>query len=225
MTKYITVIIKKINQLFLLISLFFYQSVALANNDIAPPRAAIATAHPLATQSGQKILQSGGNAFDAAVTITAVLAVVEPYGSGLGGGGFWLLHRNSDNFQIMVDGREKAPAAASRDMYLNEDGVVIPGASINGPLAAGIPGVPAAIVHIAKKYGRLPLTKSLAPAIELAKNGFRVDKQYQRYVKMRLKTLQEFPSTADIFLQSNNVPEIGFLLKQPELLLWQYFSP
>ncbi|HYK15757.1 MAG TPA: gamma-glutamyltransferase, partial [Burkholderiales bacterium] len=73
-------------------------------------RAAIATAHPLATEAGYRILEQGGNAFDAAVTVAAVLAVVEPYSAGLGGGGFWLLHRASDKKQVMIDARETAPA-------------------------------------------------------------------------------------------------------------------
>ena len=182
-----------------------------------PPQAAIATAHPLATAAGQEILQAGGNAFDAAVAITAAIGVVEPYGSGIGGGGFWLLHRNSDGYQVMIDGREKAPGASRRDMYLDSAGNVIPGISINGPLAAGIPGVPAAMVHLAKKYGRLPLKRTLAPAIHLAKNGFNVDKQYRRHAKMRLKTLQQYPSAAKLFLHNNEVPELGYLLKQLDL--------
>jgi gamma-glutamyltranspeptidase / glutathione hydrolase len=115
------------------------------------PAAAIATAHPLATKAGHKILQQGGNAFDAAVAITASLAVVEPTGSGLGGGGFWLIHREKDKHQTMIDGREKAPKAAHRDMYLDKTGNVIPGLSMNGPLSAGIPGTPAGMVHLAKK--------------------------------------------------------------------------
>ena len=113
-------------------------------------QAAVASAHPLATKAGVKILQQGGNAFDAAVAVTAALAVVEPDSSGLGGGGFWLLHRVSDNKQVMIDGREKAPLAAKRDMYLDVNGEVIANASVDGPLAAGIPGVPAALEHLAK---------------------------------------------------------------------------
>jgi gamma-glutamyltranspeptidase/glutathione hydrolase len=132
--------------------LLFFVFLSSTAADVNPPQAAIATAHSLATQAGQDILQAGGNAFDAAVAVTAVLGVVEPYGSGLGGGGFWLLHRNSDGHQVMVDGREKAPMAAHRDLYLDDKGDVRPGASINGPLAAGIPGVPAAMVHIAKNH-------------------------------------------------------------------------
>ncbi len=79
-----------------------------------PPVAGIASSHPLATQAGMDVLASGGNAFDAAVAVSAALAVVEPYGSGIGGGGFWLLHREQDGFEVMVDGREKAPLAAHR---------------------------------------------------------------------------------------------------------------
>ncbi|MDT8383225.1 MAG: gamma-glutamyltransferase [Gammaproteobacteria bacterium] len=188
--------------------------VALADK---PPHAAIATAHPEATAAGHEILALGGNAFDAAVAITAVIGVVEPYGSGLGGGGFWLLHRQSDGYQTLLDGREKAPAAAHRDMYLDAEGNVIDGAAINGPLAAGIPGVPAAMVHLAKNYGRLPLQKSLAPAIRVASNGFAVDEQYRRYATMRLKTLQQYPATAEIFLENGAVPPLGHRLRQPDL--------
>lgn len=182
-----------------------------------PPAAAVATAHPEATAAGMKILAAGGNAFDAAVAITAAIGVVEPYGSGLGGGGFWLLHRQSDGHQVMIDGREMAPGAAHRDLYLDTNGDVIPGASINGPLAAGIPGVPAAMAHIARRYGHLPLTQTLAPAIRLAREGFAVDEQYRRYAKMRLKDLQRYPETARLFLHNNQVPAAGYRLQQPEL--------
>ncbi|NOY62666.1 MAG: hypothetical protein GXP10_05830, partial [Gammaproteobacteria bacterium] len=108
-----------------------------------PPAAAIASAHPLATAAGHEILDVGGNAFDAAVAVTAALAVVEPYSSGLGGGGFWLLHRARDGFETMVDGRDRAPLAAHRDMYLDNNGDAVRSLSLNGALAAGIPGVPA----------------------------------------------------------------------------------
>src|SRR5579863_5536128 len=80
-----------------------------------PPQAAVASAHPLATRAGMEILAQGGNAFDAAIAVSAALSVVEPYSSGIGGGGLWLLHRASDGFDTMVDGREYAPGAARAD--------------------------------------------------------------------------------------------------------------
>ena len=104
-----------------------------------PHQVAIASAHPLATQAGFEILQKGGNVYDAAVAVSAALAVVEPSGSGLGGGGFWLLHRKSDDLNIMIDGREKAPLAAHKDMFLNASGEANTQLSLNGVLAAGIP--------------------------------------------------------------------------------------
>ncbi|MDH3895354.1 MAG: gamma-glutamyltransferase, partial [Chromatiales bacterium] len=137
-----------------------------------PARAAIATAHPLATAAGMEVLEQGGNAFDAAVAVSAALAVVEPNGSGLGGGAFWLMHRAADGLDVMVDGREAAPGAATRDMYLDAAGNPIPRASMDGPLAAGIPGQPAGLAHITEKYGNLSLAENLAPAIRIARDGF-----------------------------------------------------
>ncbi|MEA3301746.1 MAG: gamma-glutamyltransferase, partial [Pseudomonadota bacterium] len=181
-----------------------------------PPANAIASAHPLATSAGIEVLQQGGNAFDAAVTVTAVLAVVEPYSSGIGGGGFYLLHRQRDNFQTMLDARETAPLAASRDMYLDEEGKLSKD-SLEGPLSAGIPGIPAALVHLAKNYGNLPLQQTLAPAIKLAREGFAVDDYYRRMAGMRLSLLQRYPATSQIFLHNNAVPENGYLIRQIDL--------
>ncbi|WP_455204161.1 gamma-glutamyltransferase [Kaarinaea lacus] len=181
------------------------------------PATGIATAHPLATDAGHEIVKAGGNAFDAAVAITAALAVVEPMSSGLGGGGFWLLHREKDSFQIMIDGRETAPQAAHRDMYLNDKGEAISDLSINGALAAGIPGIPAALVHLSKNYGNLPLEKTLSPAIRYAKNGFPVDEHYQRMAKFRLEAIRQSPAAAAVLLENNDVPKLGFVVKQPDL--------
>ena len=183
----------------------------------ASSQSAIASAHPLATDAGMEILRKGGNAFDAAVTVSAVLGVVEPYSSGFGGGGFWLLHRASDGKQVMLDGRERAPLAAHRDMYLDANGEVIPKASIDGPLAAGIPGMPAALVHLAEHYGRLPLKQTLQPAIDIARNGFEVDAYYQKMIGWRLAAIQSSMAASEIFLQGDQVPETGYRIKQPDL--------
>lgn len=182
-----------------------------------PGVAAVASAHPLATEAAHRVLSQGGNAFDAAVAASAVLAVVEPYSSGLGGGGFWLLHRARDGFEIMVDGRERAPLAAHRDLYLDAAGEVIPGRSIDGPLAAAIPGEPAALAHISRKYGRLPFKDVLSPAIRIAREGFPADARYRRMAQWRVETLRASPTAASIFLQQGEVPAEGYLIRQPAL--------
>jgi gamma-glutamyltranspeptidase/glutathione hydrolase len=182
-----------------------------------PPVAAIASAYPLASEAGFEILAAGGNAFDAAVAVSAALSVVEPRGSGLGGGGFYLLHRASDGHEVFVDAREVAPAAAMHDMYLGPDGKPIAGLSTDTALAAGIPGEAAAFAHLATKYGRLPLKLSMQPAIRLARQGFAV---YPRLVEDLTRKKQAIERSADarrIFLHKGQVPSVGFILKQPDL--------
>ncbi|MCW8444878.1 gamma-glutamyltransferase [Fluoribacter gormanii] len=203
------------------VNLLFYltTNTFAKQNNILPPGYAIASANPLATNAGLEILASGGNAFDAAVAVSAVLAVVEPYHSGLGGGGFWLLHQENQHKNIFIDGRETAPLAAKKDMYLAPDGSVIPGLSLNGGLAAAIPGEPAALVYIAKNYGRLPLAKTLAPAIKIAQEGFLVDKQLSSFLKNedRLEQIRKYPATAKIFLNNGRPYLIGERLIQTDL--------
>ena len=201
----------------LLLCLCLLVMVAPVRAADTPPANAVASAHPLATRAGITILAQGGNAFDAAVAVTAALAVVQPMSSGLGGGGFWLLHRAADGKEIMVDGRERAPGAARRDMYLNSRGEVDKGKSLNGPLAAGIPGVPAGIVYLAANYGRLPLKQSLAPAIRYAREGFHVTPRYQHMVSVRFDLLKQYPSSTAQFLQDGHIPQLGFQVVQPDL--------
>ena len=180
-------------------------------------KAAIASAHPLATQAGFEILNQGGNAFDAAIAVSAALAVVEPYGSGLGGGGFWLLHRASDGFQTMIDGRETAPNAAHKELYLDQDGKVIPKLSLDGALAAAIPGVPAALDHLSQHYGNLSLQQTLAPAIRYAKQGFKVSERYQKLAGFRLDALNQSPQAQVIFLRNKQIPPLGTVISQTDL--------
>ncbi len=179
--------------------------------------AGIASAHPLATKAGYEILEQGGNAFDAAVTVSAVLSVVEPYSSGLGGGGFFLLHSVKKNESIFIDAREKAPSMANRDMYLDENGDVLRTASLNGPLASGIPGLPAALHHVSNKFGSMPLNKLLQPAIRLAREGFPA---YERLITAltvadRSRTLS--PKFKSVFMPNGKLPDVGKIIKQPEL--------
>ena len=160
------------------------------------PGFALATAHPAATDAGLEILNAGGNAFDAAVAVSAVLGVAEPYSSGLGGGGFFLLHDREREHTAMLDARERAPLAAHRDMYLDADGDVDRDRALNGPLAAGIPGMAAAWAHLAERYGRLPLAQSLAPAIRLARDGVEVDPKLAQAMAARAEVFARYPSSS-----------------------------
>ncbi|MCZ8133407.1 MAG: gamma-glutamyltransferase, partial [Steroidobacteraceae bacterium] len=190
---------------------------AAAPRRAGPGKAAIASAHPLATQAGLDVLAQGGNAFDAAIAISGVLAVVEPGSTGIGGGGFYLLHFADTGRQVMVDGREKAPSAATRDMYLGPDGKVRERASRDGPLAAGIPGEPAAWAWLAERYGRLPLSTSLQPAIRVAREGFPLYARLQNAIRFKQKDLARQPEVARVFLRNGEVPEVGTLIRQPAL--------
>jgi len=189
-------------------------SAPLAN---APGSAAIASAHPLATAAGLEVLRAGGNAFDAAVAVSAALAVVEPTGSGLSGGGIYLLHRQSDGVEVAIDAREFAPAAATRDMYLDAHGNPVPGLSTDSALAAGIPGEPAGLALLASHYGRLPVARSLAPAIRLARAGFPLSGHLHDGLVARLEQFKTEPDVAKNFLAQGAVPPPGTLIRQPQL--------
>jgi gamma-glutamyltranspeptidase/glutathione hydrolase len=182
-----------------------------------PDQAGIATAHPLATQAGNEILEAGGNAFDAAVAISAALGVVEPYASGLGGGAFWLLHVAEQQTDIFVDAREVAPSAATADMYLDADGQPIGRASFNGPLASGIPGQAAGLVHLAERYGRLSLAKSLAPAIRYAEEGVPVHQRMLLGLRFRRSAADRWPAFGEVYYPNGETVKEGDVLRQPDL--------
>lgn len=185
--------------------------------DKTPGKAAIASAHHLATEAGHEILAVGGNAFDAAVAVSMALAVVEPASSGIGGGAFFLLHRASDGKDVFVDARETAPAAVTREWYLDDEGNPDRDKSVNGPLAAGIPGQPAGLVWLAEHYGKLPLAQSLAPSIRLAREGFPVDEKYRALLGYRAEIVKRYRAAARQFLVDGGVPELGHVLKQRDL--------
>ena len=199
---------------FSIIILYIYSSLIFADTQNQP---AVATANEIATRTGLEILKKGGNAFDAAAAITASLAVVEPYGSGLGGGGFWLLHRNVDNKQVVIDGREIAPLRSDKNMYLDRNGNIIEGLSLNGPMSSGIPGIVAGIDHLVKNYGRLSLKEILKPAIQQAKHGFIVTERYRKLIRYREDIMRKYKSTASIFFINNNIPKLGDFIIQEDL--------
>ena len=183
----------------------------------APGQHAVASAHPLATAAGEEIFAAGGNAFDVAIAVAAALGVTEPQGSGLGGGGFFLLHEAEAGRSVMLDARETAPATAHRGLYLDADGELVAGLSLDGALAAAIPGMPAALVHLASRYGRLNLDASLAPAIRLAEDGFPADATFLQMARFRLPALRAGADAAGIFLRDDELPAEGELIRQPDL--------
>jgi gamma-glutamyltranspeptidase / glutathione hydrolase len=179
----------------------------------------VASVHELASRAGVEMLRSGGNAVDAAVATGFALAVVHPQAGNLGGGGFLLL-RNADGKTHFIDFREKAPAAATENMYLDAQGNVLPKSSkessIVGYKAAGVPGTVAGLVYAEKQYGKLSIEKVMAPAIKLARDGFALAYEDAQDLK-RDEHLAEFPETKRIFLREGSYYQPGEILKQPEL--------
>lgn len=192
-------------------------AMAAGSETSLPDGFAVSSAHPQATRAGIKILKAGGNAFDAAIAVAATLAVVEPYSSGIGGGGFFLLHVAEDDSNIFIDARETAPKASSADMYLDDEGEFLRSKSLTGGLAAGIPGMPAGLVYLSENFGRLELTTNMAEAIRLAKEGFLTGKRYNAMASYRTEDLNNFPGSAELFLDNGFAPKSGFRIFQQEL--------
>jgi gamma-glutamyltranspeptidase/glutathione hydrolase len=176
--------------------------------------AIVVSVHELASQAGVEILQAGGNAIDAAVATGFALAVVYPQAGNLGGGGFMLI-RMADGATHFVDYREKAPAAATANMYLDVQGNVIENASVVGYKAIGVPGSVAGMVYAEKKYGKLTLQQVVAPAIRLARAGFAL--AWEDTEDLRDRDLARFPESRHIFQRDGNLYRPGEIFRQPEL--------
>ena len=159
-------------------------------------------------------MRAGGNAVDAAVATGFALAVVHPAAGNLGGGGFMLI-RMADGKTYFLDYREKAPAAATRDMYLDAQGNVIEDASEIGYKAIGVPGSVAGMVYAEQKYGKLTLKQAMAPAIKLAREGYALTWREAR--DLHDKHLSEFPESRRIFQRDGNYYQPGEIFRQPEL--------
>jgi len=181
--------------------------------------AMVTSVHELASQAGIEILRAGGNAVDAAVATGFALAVVHPEAGNLGGGGFLLL-RTAKGKNHFIDFREKAPAAATENMYLDAQGNVIPesskDSSVVGYKAIGVPGSVAGMVYAEKQYGKLSIDKVIAPAIKLARDGFPLTYEDAQELK-KDEYLSEFPESRRIFLRDGNYYRPGEIFRQPEL--------
>ncbi|TGY33010.1 MULTISPECIES: gamma-glutamyltransferase [Stenotrophomonas] len=182
-----------------------------------PEGAAIASGHHLATEAGMEILAKGGNAFDAAVAVSSVLSVVEPISSGLGGGGFFLLHDAATGKDVMLDARETAPQSATPEAFLDGKGELDRDRSVNGAWSAGIPGLPAALVELSSRHGRLPLRTSLEPAIRIARDGFPVYARMAKGYASRRAVMERYPGTREVYLRNGKPIAEGDVFRQPEL--------
>ena len=178
---------------------------------------AVSSGDPRATEVGIEILRTGGNAVDAAVATALALAVVYPEAGNLGGGGFAVIKRGGR--LSTLDFREVAPAAATRDMYLDSKGAPVAEASQVGPLAAGVPGSPAGLYELHRKHGRLPWKRVVEPARKLAAEGFRVDRHLHELLARESirKRLQRFPETARVWLPGGKPLAAGSVVRLPAL--------
>ncbi|MFZ3264624.1 MAG: gamma-glutamyltransferase [Terriglobales bacterium] len=193
-------------------------AAALAAAPMRPthaPHAIVASVHELASRAGVEVMRAGGNAVDAAVATGFALAVVHPQAGNIGGGGFLLL-RTATGETHFIDFREKAPAAATENMYLDAQGNVVENLSIVGYKSVGVPGSVAGLVYAEKKYGKLSLEKVIAPAIKLARDGFPLAYEDARDLRTD-EYLALFPDSRRIFQRDGKFYQPGEILKQPEL--------
>jgi gamma-glutamyltranspeptidase/glutathione hydrolase len=175
----------------------------------------VVSVHELASRAGVEVMQAGGNAIDAAVATGFALAVVHPPAGNIGGGGFMLI-RMADAKAHFLDYREKAPAAATRDLYLDAQGNVIEGASEYGYKAIGVPGSVAGMVYAEQKYGKLTLKQVMAPAIRLAREGYALSWGEARDFR-RDQHLSQYPDSRRIFQRGGNYYQAGEVFRQPDL--------
>ncbi len=183
-------------------------------------QAMVVSAHPLASQVGADILRRGGNAVDAAIAVQFALAVVYPDAGNIGGGGFMVLRQHDGRIDAL-DYREKAPAAAHRNMYLNKTGQVVPGLSLAGHLAAGVPGTVDGMVQAHEKYGSLPWRELVQPAILLAAKGFGLTKKEAKKLNAQRNDFIKYNTRKPTFILRNHwkekdtlrLPELAFTLE------------
>ena len=175
----------------------------------------VASVHPLATQAGLNVLKSGGNAIDAAVAVGLTLGVVDVDNSGIGGGCFMLIRLANGEF-VAIDGREMAPAAATRDMFLR-NGKADADLSQTGALASGVPGEVAAFDHAVTKFGRKKLSELILPAAKIADRGFALNPSYATRLNSVAADMAKFPASRAVFFKKGKPLKAGEILKQPDL--------
>lgn len=197
--------------------LIFSQGARAVRPPLKTENGMVVSAHPLASEVGVRILRQGGNAVDAAVATAFAISVVEPFSAGIGGGGFLLFHRATTNDIQALDFRERAPLKASSTLYLDAQGQAQPQASRNGHRAVAVPGTVAGLSAVHQRYGQLPWSEVLAPAVTLARVGFPVGRRFTRAVQTRQTVLQQNAAAWQTFTRDGKLYQPGERLVQPEL--------
>ena len=178
----------------------------------------VATQQYYATQAGLEVLKQGGNAVDAAVTVGFTLAVTLPRAGNLGGGGFMLIHLAKNKETVAVDYREKAPEAATQDMFLDKDGAVDEEKSRYSYLAIRVPGTVAGLTAVLEKYGTISLERALRPAIRLAEEGFPIDEEFAQSLVQVKSRMEVMSASMAVFYKESGIPfEPGEILVQKDL--------
>lgn len=209
------------NFLILILSFFFFLNPLKAEESPQPVKSQngmVVSAEKFATLAGLEVLKEGGNAVDAAVTVGFTLAVTFPRAGNIGGGGFMLVHLANNNKTIAIDYREKAPKAATKDMFLDKDGNVDNEKSRNSILSVGVPGTVAGLILALENYGTISLQRALKPSIELAEKGYPVSKELRDSLVQFENRLSKSKESKKVFYSNGGQPPaVGEIIKQKDL--------
>lgn len=193
-----------------------YLVYADSNKIVSAKNGMVVSASTIASNVGVQILKDGGNAIDASIAVGFALAVTYPYAGNLGGGGFMVIHF-MDGKNTTIDFRETAPLLSSKEMFLDENGNFISSLSEEGATSSGVPGSVAGLIYALDKYGTMPLSKVIQPAIDLAKNGWELQSYDAEAFRKTLTTFKKYPSSLKIFSKEGKPYEQGDLFVQSDL--------
>ncbi len=207
---------KQLLSIIVIVSFLVSQTYPEVPKPVQSHKGMVVSASTIASKIGVEIMKKGGNAIDAAVAVGFALAVTYPFAGNIGGGGFMVIHLK-DGKNVAIDFREKAPLAASRNMYLDKSGNYLSELSKEGTTSAGVPGSVAGLLYVLKKYGTMPLAEVIQPAIDLAKNGWILDQHSAESFKETLPEFKKYPSSFKIFSDNGEAFKEGALFKQPDL--------
>lgn len=201
-----------------IILILFWAFISLRAQDVVNRNGMVASAHPLASEAGEKILRSGGNAIDAAIATAFALSIVEPNASGLGGGGFILFKMTNQQNVMMLDYREKAPLAAIPEIYYRTTESFDSLCNVGGPVV-GVPGMVAGLFLLHQKYGSLPIEKVLQPTVDLGNQGLEVTPKLAAIITLKYDLISKYDITSQVFLADLLPPEEGSIIKNVQLPL------